>query len=275
MLVAPGYYRCLNQVPQSRDDDPSEYVTCGFEYPEGPASTRSAVCGCGTFAVGACASCGRWVCGDHSGLFGGRRLCGADYSAAVQRENTIHADASRQAAERWREAIESVPLATLIDWFLYAMGEAGNRFAWRLDYLEEHTPRGFLRPEQTRFSTYPTPVWRMGGLALDYGYLGPGEALATDGSWLLLSSQRVVTLDVKGHTRLHVLELRAYRSPEREQMAVSREHGALDICDTLGGFISASSAAEPGHSRRGAQWPEELPSLAGPPGWREVLRPHE
>jgi hypothetical protein len=68
--LAPGYWRCDSY----RDED-----FCGHHYQVGGAALTSAqpLCECGTFAVGKCAECGKWVCGSHSGIpyWEGRRLC--------------------------------------------------------------------------------------------------------------------------------------------------------------------------------------------------------
>lgn len=66
-----------------------EYL-CGTRYQEGVQVESSRSCGCGTYSIGRCASCGEEVCGDHSVLRSGSRLCGECdglriHEASVQR----------------------------------------------------------------------------------------------------------------------------------------------------------------------------------------------
>ena len=69
-------------------------VCCGHEYHEG-ATASTLQCACGTFAIGHCRDCGEPVCGDHSQLWAGVRLCSTHAAAA----------AAKQAAQaREREA---------------------------------------------------------------------------------------------------------------------------------------------------------------------------
>lgn len=55
------------------------YVRCGTRYqdtlPSGQSATPPAICECGTYAIGACAECGKQVCGDDSQRVNQRRLC--------------------------------------------------------------------------------------------------------------------------------------------------------------------------------------------------------
>lgn len=60
-------------------------------------------CRCGTFSIGRCTECGAPVCGDHSGLFKGSRLCDKHLGAAEEAESARR----RQAVEREvRESVE-------------------------------------------------------------------------------------------------------------------------------------------------------------------------
>ncbi len=64
-LAGPGVLRHEEKIP------------CGAEYAEaGPGAFL--VCACRTVAIGLCAACGVPVCGLHSELCAGRRLCEAD-----------------------------------------------------------------------------------------------------------------------------------------------------------------------------------------------------
>lgn len=78
-----------------------------MKYQEGATSTRPAACVCGTFAIGLCARCGKPVCGTHSGLFSGARLCSDDWHAASDEakraEEGRAADEANATAERRRQ----------------------------------------------------------------------------------------------------------------------------------------------------------------------------
>ena len=65
---------------------------CGLRYQEGAAGLGR-VCECGTFAIGLCADCGKPVCGDHSVLHGGKRLCHADLRAREKAAAVAEAEA--------------------------------------------------------------------------------------------------------------------------------------------------------------------------------------
>lgn len=102
--VAPGYWTCTSTVVTRRPGpalygqpgppEIIEQVLCGHRYQEGGVAAGNAPqCGCGTFAIGACAECGKPVCGTHSALIGDRRICGDDAPAA-------RAEAERLAAEQ-------------------------------------------------------------------------------------------------------------------------------------------------------------------------------
>jgi hypothetical protein len=69
---------------------------CGLRYHEAAGGLTTLLCASdqGTFAIGVCADCGDPVCGDHSRLYQGRRLCIRDVKA---REEA----AAVAAAEAW------------------------------------------------------------------------------------------------------------------------------------------------------------------------------
>jgi hypothetical protein len=62
----------------------TQSLTCGFEYHEVAGGNVAAptACECGTFAIGVCTTCGKPVCGNHSSVRDGKRLCVEDNSAA-------------------------------------------------------------------------------------------------------------------------------------------------------------------------------------------------
>jgi hypothetical protein len=70
---------------------------CGTRYHEAQGGTAAPrTCGCGTYAIGECATCNTPVCGDHSWMMAGQRLCRDCVAAANERE----AAASRASRER-------------------------------------------------------------------------------------------------------------------------------------------------------------------------------
>lgn len=84
--LAPGLWRCTTRLSRSAvaalDAHGSpmftqQTFTCGTEYPEGPPATQdSPTCHyCTTVYVGTCADCGVRVCGYHSAMTAGQRVC--------------------------------------------------------------------------------------------------------------------------------------------------------------------------------------------------------
>lgn len=75
-------------------------AVCNFEYHErdGATNVPSVLCPCGTYAIGHCASCGSPICGTHSALRDGRRLCG-------DHVRTHDASSKRRAAKVAEDAI--------------------------------------------------------------------------------------------------------------------------------------------------------------------------
>lgn len=78
------------------------WVVCGFEYQEADAATTvDQVCACGTFAIGRCGECGALICGDHSVLDEGRRVCRShliDRQQEALRQQTASVAAAQEAA---------------------------------------------------------------------------------------------------------------------------------------------------------------------------------
>lgn len=88
-----------------------------MQYQEGQAATPDAqACACGTFAIGRCQRCDRAICGSHSSLQEGVRVCGTCSA-------TARAVAARAAddAQRQREAARMT-----VAQFLEAAQSAGN-----------------------------------------------------------------------------------------------------------------------------------------------------
>jgi hypothetical protein len=101
-------------------------IVCSTRYHEstGVQAEPSGRCSCGTFAIGACPRCGTLVCGDHSVLLGGERLCVSDFSAQQTADQEASRAAARQAAEAKRR-LDERPLYILAQ-FLEAMHGRGN-----------------------------------------------------------------------------------------------------------------------------------------------------
>ena len=89
----------------------TRFVICGHEYHEAaPLAVEAGLaCDCGTFAIGRCAECSRAICGTHSKVVDGRRLCEADVAAhdahlqALQRLDDLRG--SKHAEEAMRERL--------------------------------------------------------------------------------------------------------------------------------------------------------------------------
>ncbi|MDK3257112.1 hypothetical protein [Blastococcus capsensis] len=141
--ILPGYWRCDAVVPAAQPvtvgagtsgvAEPGESARCGTAY----LQTRSddagaAVCRCGTPAVGECSECTRMVCGDHSGLWQGWRVCDRDLAnarlrarnAAVAEERQAREAAAAAEAERLRQRSTLLELADEdAVWNLYVRSE--------------------------------------------------------------------------------------------------------------------------------------------------------
>lgn len=78
-------------------------VPCGAEYPEADSSMQAAslpMCACNTFAIGTCSRCGNPVCGIHSRVIKGQRVCGSCSAREVVdlRRTVEEAEAARTTA---------------------------------------------------------------------------------------------------------------------------------------------------------------------------------
>jgi hypothetical protein len=154
--IAPGYWRCANLVeeeelagtagavdPWLRPTVIRSMRECGNEYAEG-TGMPGPICACGTFAIGLCKECSRPICGIHSGMWEGVRLCGDHYhkernerDGQLQREQQARNAAiqERQARERQerQRAIEEHPVKLM---------EARNQIPGLLAQLRaSHVPR--------------------------------------------------------------------------------------------------------------------------------------
>lgn len=107
--IAPNYFRCMGLVPPFSDAEPGEYVRCDYEFQAGGLTVTSAqpVCACGTFAVGRCHTCQRSVCGEHSAMFEGRRLCADHHYEALAPQRAMEAKREQERSATWaRESAE-------------------------------------------------------------------------------------------------------------------------------------------------------------------------
>jgi hypothetical protein len=145
--ISPGYWECttLRSEPPTwvpaghggqmvpRADPPRP---CGNRYHDGPTTPTTAdLCSCKTFAIGRCAGCDVYVCGDHSSLFEDRRLCASCWQAT---EASIAA--RRLTISKFLELAASV-------------GKPGMR-TWRVvtvTSIEGTTRRGLLRTRTPTF----------------------------------------------------------------------------------------------------------------------------
>jgi hypothetical protein len=144
--IAPGFWRCTTVRTELVPLGPhpgrpgivqqERRVVCGTEYQQGGAT---AACACGTFAIGQCTACGRPVCGYHSALVAGRRLC-ADELAAMetqrQRERDAIQAAKDAARERWTGQARAV-LAPQDDIARIVMTMAAIDLAWDYQWLPQ------------------------------------------------------------------------------------------------------------------------------------------
>src|SRR5436305_827208 len=73
---------------------------CGTVYPQSAADDESPrLCRCGVTAVGECSECSRPICGEHSALWRGWRVCDRDLANARMRARAREAEEQRRAAE--------------------------------------------------------------------------------------------------------------------------------------------------------------------------------
>jgi hypothetical protein len=113
-LIASSSYECL-----SFDSD--AYICHARFQIADDVRTSTETCDCGTFAIGRCVECDRSVCGEHSELVGGRRLCERHAQIAWEGEQRRKDDEWSTAQGRFeQECLEA------LDIFVRAMNAAGN-----------------------------------------------------------------------------------------------------------------------------------------------------
>jgi hypothetical protein len=145
--IALGYWECVTPVEERRPGlvpDPSGAVgatmpvvdtvqrPCSVRYHEG-AGVATTTCACGTFGIGVCAECGKVICGDHSQMSGGQRLC--------REHGRIREEASALAAAQARLTVEK---------FLALAAAVGNpgleTWTMEIKRMEPYTYRsGFVK----------------------------------------------------------------------------------------------------------------------------------
>lgn len=110
--ISPGYWRCDTTITTEREGPgfqrpgsgpPVLYDTrvCGEHYVEASSTPNNlGLCACNTSAIGYCSECRRPVCGTHSGLWDGRRLCDEHYEvkAAAERATDAQSEYERRRA---------------------------------------------------------------------------------------------------------------------------------------------------------------------------------
>ena len=130
--ISPGYWLCESLVvrqvmapagPAGQMVPVGESALCGHRFQSGPGASTDR-CSCGTFAVGACAECGQFVCGDHSALDGQLRLCSMHLEArraAVRQQADEEAELRRRLLEFERGRPRRLALGLVA-----ALAAAGN-----------------------------------------------------------------------------------------------------------------------------------------------------
>jgi hypothetical protein len=127
--------------------DTVETHPCEATYQEGAPAAGAALCRCGTYAIGRCGECHVDVCGDHSGLTGGRRLCGIHLpiGQAEKRARDAAAEADRKRAEaeqrqrqreltRRTEAAREEKAFTSVQQQLTMLEARGNPGMWKTKF---------------------------------------------------------------------------------------------------------------------------------------------
>ena len=117
-VIAPGYFECESVaaptfVPdQARPGQmrPLYGGACGHLWQDGSGQGGPVCHECGTFAVGRCPTCGVAVCGMHSWLMAGRRLCRTDARAVQKAEEDRKGLVARHREEHAAAVAEVVRL---------------------------------------------------------------------------------------------------------------------------------------------------------------------
>jgi hypothetical protein len=113
--IAPGWWRCRSDVisripgpgygaPPTGQFGPEWIdvaVPCGSTYAEGIGQGPIApACSCGTFAIGICEECGEPVCGECSGMYGGKRIHDRHALQRVDAQRQQETENARRESEK-------------------------------------------------------------------------------------------------------------------------------------------------------------------------------
>jgi hypothetical protein len=80
--------------------------------------TSAAICDCGTFAIGMCVQCGRPVCGDHSQLVDGRRICLACLGARAKQAAAAITSGHAEVIDGLRAIADPVERLLRTTWYV-------------------------------------------------------------------------------------------------------------------------------------------------------------
>jgi hypothetical protein len=104
--IAPGYWECRSGRLAGMQGYGSRqtpiFQTCLARYHDA-GNSLSIRCGCRTFAIGTCADCESPVCGDHSALYLGLRLCGGCIGSRRNSEQEVINRERRAQAQKEQE----------------------------------------------------------------------------------------------------------------------------------------------------------------------------
>ncbi len=134
-------------------------IRCGTRYPEGDATTGGLpLCGCGTFAIGVCSECGVAVCGPHSDMTFGVRLCGGHSYARQQvleaeQRRANQAAAEVEAQERARRA--RVDAERLAAWNAIPELSGDDLVGYLRGQVPEATETGHTSGAERRLRPFP------------------------------------------------------------------------------------------------------------------------
>lgn len=165
-LVAPGYWECCSLVEERRQGlvpnpggpagamMPVEHISrhqCGVRYSDGGTGGNIQSCACGTFAIGACADCGLLVCGDHSRLYKGRRLC-SEHVRAMEEAVARATVKARLTVEKFLALAATSGNPGLKTWTIKELGEVPytswerlrKKTRYALGVVGEHQLRGWV-----------------------------------------------------------------------------------------------------------------------------------
>lgn len=146
-MIGLGYYVCTSEVGDTRQDwvpsgrpdgtvrplDQTSRRLCGHQYQDFAPSpgTVPPTCSCGTFAIGLCVECNLPVCGLHSSISDGRRLCQTDLGSIERRryqdtQAAIKASDLRAVSRAAEEQRKLLSTKEQIESFVSALNRCGQ-----------------------------------------------------------------------------------------------------------------------------------------------------